>query len=51
VKDTLSVGHHLVVDARAAGVGAAIVAAWRKAPVLAVIIIGASVTALLRAVS
>ncbi|MEI7753784.1 MAG: AzlD domain-containing protein [Actinomycetota bacterium] len=51
VKDTLSVGHHLVVDARAAGVGAAIVAAWRKAPVLAVIIIGASVTALLRALS
>lgn len=48
VKDTFSIGQHLVVDARVAGVGAAALAAWRRAPVIAVIVIGASVTALLR---
>ena len=50
VKDTFSVGQHLQLDARAAGVGAAIVAAWRHAPLIAVIVVGATVTALLRAV-
>ncbi|MFZ9629825.1 MAG: AzlD domain-containing protein [Ilumatobacteraceae bacterium] len=48
IKDTVSVGQHLVVDARAAGVAAAVVAAWRKAPLIAIIVIGAAVTALVR---
>jgi len=49
VKDTFSVGQHLQLDARAVGVGAAVVAAWRKAPLIAVIVIGATVTAVARA--
>jgi branched-subunit amino acid transport protein len=49
VKDTFSVGQHLQLDARAAGVGAAVVAAWRKAPLIGVIVIGAAVTAAVRA--
>ncbi len=51
VKDTFSIGQHLQIDARAAGVGAAVVATWRKAPLILVIAIGAGVTAALRAVS
>jgi branched-subunit amino acid transport protein len=51
VKDTFSVGQHLQIDARAAGVGAAVIAAWRKAPLIAVIVIGAAVTAAVRAVA
>jgi branched-subunit amino acid transport protein len=50
VKDTFSVGQHLQIDARAAGVGAAVIAAWRKAPLIVVIVIGAAVTAAVRAV-
>jgi branched-subunit amino acid transport protein len=50
VKDTFSIGQELVVDARAAGVAAAVVAAWRQAPLIAVIVIGATVTALVRAI-
>jgi branched-subunit amino acid transport protein len=46
---TFAVGHHLVIDDRAAGVGAAAVAAWLRAPFAVVIVIGAAVTALLRA--
>ncbi|MEQ1872903.1 MAG: AzlD domain-containing protein [Ilumatobacteraceae bacterium] len=49
VKDTFSIGQHLQLDARAAGVGAAVIAAWRKAPLIAVIVIGAGVTAAIRA--
>jgi branched-subunit amino acid transport protein len=49
VKDTFSVGHHLQVDARAAGVAAAAVAAWRRAPIAVVVVIGAAVTAAVRA--
>lgn len=49
VKDTFSIGQHLQLDARAAGVGAAVIAAWRKAPLIAVIVIGAVVTAAIRA--
>jgi branched-subunit amino acid transport protein len=51
VVQTLSTGHHLVIDARVAGVGAAVVAAWRKAPFPVVIILGAAVTAGVRALS
>ena len=48
---TLSTGHHLVIDARVAGVGAAVVAAWRKAPFPVVILLGAAVTAGVRALT
>lgn len=51
VKDTFSVGQHLQLDARAAGVGAAAIAAWRRAPLILVIVIGAVVTAVVRAVA
>ncbi|MCU1353269.1 MAG: hypothetical protein JWM05_2478, partial [Acidimicrobiales bacterium] len=44
-------GHHLVIDARAAGVAAAIVAAWRRAPFPVVIVVGAAVAAAVRAVA
>ena len=50
-KDTFSIGQHLQIDARAAGVGAAVVAAWRKAPLIVVILIGAGVTAGVRAIT
>jgi len=49
VKDTFSVGHDLVLDARAAGVSVAVLAAWRRAPIVFVIALGAAVTALVRA--
>lgn len=49
VKDTVSVGQQLVVDARTAGVAAAVVASWRRAPLVVVIVVGAAVTALVRA--
>ena len=46
--NTVVTGRHLVADARLVGVSAAAVAAWRKLPFLAVVIIGAAVTALVR---
>jgi branched-subunit amino acid transport protein len=48
VTNTCAAGRDLVVDARAAGVVAAAVATWRKAPVVVVIGVGALVTALVR---
>lgn len=48
---TFSTGHHLVVDARFAGVAVAAVAAWRKAPFPVVIVLGAAVTAAVRALA
>lgn len=48
---TLSTDGRWVIDARAAGVSAAIIAAWRRAPFPVVIILGAAVTAGVRAVS
>lgn len=51
VNDTFSTGQDLVLDARAAGVGVAAVAAWRRAPLIVVIVLGAAVTALVRRVS
>lgn len=51
VKDTFSTGTDLVLDARAAGVGAAAVAAWRRAPLIVVIVVGAAVTAFVRQVA
>jgi branched-subunit amino acid transport protein len=50
-KDTFSVGQHLQIDARAAGVGAAAIGAWQRAPLILVIVIGAAVTAAVRAVA
>ena len=49
-KDTFSIGQHLQLDARAAGVGAAVIVAWRRAPLILVIVIGAVVTAVVRGV-
>jgi hypothetical protein len=48
VMNTFSTGTELVLDARAAGVGVAAVAAWRRAPLILVIVLGAAVTALVR---
>ena len=48
VKDTFSVGQHLQLDARAAGVGVAVLAAWRKLPMIVIIVLGAGTTALVR---
>jgi uncharacterized membrane protein len=39
----------LVVDARSAGLAAAVLAVWRRLPFLAVVAIGAAVTAAVRA--
>ena len=44
-------GGGITVDARGAGVAAAAVAVWRRAPFVAVVVIGAVVTALVRALS
>lgn len=49
VKDTFATGQTLVVDARAAGVGVAAILAWRRMPLIAVIVVGAAVTAAVRA--
>jgi branched-subunit amino acid transport protein len=49
VKDTFSTGQHLHLDARVVGVAVATVAVWRRAPFVAVIVIAAAVTALVRA--
>lgn len=46
---TLTTDDRWVLDARAAGVGAAIVAAWRRAPFPVIIVLGAAVTAAVRA--
>lgn len=48
VKDTFSVGKHLQIDARAAGIGTAVVLAWKRAPFIAVVLAGAAVTAVIR---
>jgi branched chain amino acid efflux pump len=44
-------GRHLVVDARAAGLGAALVAVALRAPVLVVVVLAAATAALTRAVA
>lgn len=48
---TLTTDDRWVLDARAAGVGAAIVVAWRRAPFPLVIVVGAVVTAAVRALA
>lgn len=49
VKDTFSSAHQLVFDSRSAGLAVAVIAAWRKAPLIVVVILAASTTALIRA--
>jgi branched-subunit amino acid transport protein len=48
MKDTFTQGQELVLDARALGIAVAVIAAWRKAPLIVVIVLGAVVTALVR---
>jgi branched-subunit amino acid transport protein len=48
VNDTFAAGKDLVLDARAAGVAAAALAVWRRAPLIVVVVIGAAVTAAVR---
>ena len=48
VVQTFAHGRHLVLDARAAGVGAAVLAAWAKAPVWLVMVVAGVATALVR---
>ena len=48
MKDTFTTGQDLVLDARALGIAVAGIAAWRKAPLIVVIVLGAAVTALVR---
>lgn len=50
MNDTFTSGQELVLDARAVGVGCAALAAWRRAPLIVVIVVGAAATALVRAV-
>jgi uncharacterized membrane protein len=49
VTQAFASGRHLVLDARAAGLGAAVVAVALRAPLLAVVVIAAAATALVRA--
>ena len=51
VSGTFASGQDLVLDARAAGVAVAVIAAWRKANLAVVIVLAAATTALVRAVS
>jgi branched-subunit amino acid transport protein len=46
---TFATGDRWAVDARAAGVAAAVVAAWRRAPFPVIVVLGAAVTTLVRA--
>jgi len=51
VVDTFADGKSLVIDARAAGLGAAGIAVALRAPIIVVILLAAAVAALVRAVS
>ena len=48
IKDTFTVGQDLTLDARALGIAVAVIAAWKRAPLIVVIVLGATVTALVR---
>jgi branched-subunit amino acid transport protein len=48
MKDTFTVGQDLTLDARALGIAVAVIAAWKRAPLILVIVLGAAVTALVR---
>jgi branched-subunit amino acid transport protein len=49
--NTFASGRSLMLDARAAGIGAALIAVKLRAPLLAVVVTAAAVTALVRALS
>ena len=49
-KDTFSIGQSLVIDARVAGFVVAVIAAWRRAPLIVVVVLAAGATALVRAI-
>ena len=49
VTNTLASGRHVVLDARLAGVAAAAVALWLRAPILLAVVVAAAVAAGLRA--
>jgi branched chain amino acid efflux pump len=51
VTQAFSTGRHLVVDARAAGLGAALIAVALRAPVLVVVVVAAVTAALVRALA
>ena len=51
VVNTFVTDRRLVLDARAAGVGVAVLAAWRRAPLPVVIVLGTAVTAVVRRVA
>ncbi|MFA5774484.1 MAG: AzlD domain-containing protein, partial [Ilumatobacteraceae bacterium] len=44
VKDTFSTAHDLAIDARSVGLAVAVVAAWRKAPLIVVVVLAAGAT-------
>jgi hypothetical protein len=48
---TFTDAHAISIDERAVGLLVAVVAAWRKLPLIVVVILAAATTALLRAVS
>jgi branched-subunit amino acid transport protein len=50
VTNTFASGQELVLDARAAGVAAAVVATWRRWPFPVIIVLAAAVTAVVRAI-
>lgn len=51
VSNTFADGKSLTIDPRAAGVAAAVVAAWRRANLIVVIVLAAAVTAVVRAIT
>jgi len=51
VKDTFSTAHDLAIDARSVGLAVAVVAAWRKAPLIVVVVLAAGATAIIRGLS
>ena len=51
VKDTFSLVHDLVIDARSVGLAVAVIAAWRKVPLIVVVVLAAAATALVRGFS
>ena len=48
MKDTFTVGQDLTLDARALGIAVAVIAAWKRTPLIVVIVLGAAATALVR---
>lgn len=49
LKDTFSTGQEWALDARVVGLGVAAIAAWRKMPLIVVVVLAAFATALVRA--